>query len=356
MSPRAWHWFLQVLQNSIEPNFYIQLKQIYDTFDEKKQGGILLYRLIVGLQYDYTYENKELYQSSIKSYRLLDTPGEDVPISLACFGAVVEMLEARDVPSHLVKYMLQGHLSTTVDEYKDFVKSLLAQLDSPLYEEWEQKQGGQAVLLGKFASKLRQQYHLMQSKQRWTPASSSSKTTPTGSFFPARASPANNKPRIPPTRSSSSGQHTTPPPNAAELGLVPPREEWQQWFDQQICQRCKGRHPTKYHDDTGIRNRWFRPKEKSGKSRAPRIQASKAQDFKKRIYQAMFDCVEEEDKSLLNECEDWDEFINMANGSETEPSREEATDEPDIEEDDTESQAMALAAMSLSSLLNYRAA
>lgn len=335
-------WLKDVLVNSIEANCHIQLKQILDLYPEQQQGGVLLFKLLADHQDADTFEHRELYQESIKSYRLSDTKDENVPISLAGFMALVEMLDPRDVPSDLVRHMLNGQKFCSVAEYVGFVESQLSQLDSPIFDEWANSQsGGELQLLNKYGSKLRQKHSTLLQKKQWIVPDTKASIFKAGSHRAPQAPPHSNQ--------------------GVPKGMVAPRPDWQKWFLSQSCTHtdehgnvCGGRHPTKYHDDPGILHRPFDPKSiRSAKNRSKfRFKSGKGADFNKRVYQLFEDCVED-DELLANMADMLElEHVHVAGDDTT-------TDEPSRSEDDgniDSSPAMALAAMGLDQLLNYRAA
>lgn len=145
------------------------------------------------------------------------------------------------------------------------------------------------AMLHKFSAKLRTKYQALLHATEWNPSSPSSSNGT--SFFPAQAS--QHRSRQP------------APTNAGQPGFVPPRPQWQDWFRRQTCGCGETGHPTRYCKDQSIIDRWYKPKSvgpsRTTNKKVPRIQASKQQDFKRRIYQALVDCVEEDDKDLTIE-------------------------------------------------------
>jgi hypothetical protein len=179
-----------------------------------------------------------------------------------------------------------------------------------------------------------------------------------GSFFPAQA-------KNPPNKFSQN----PPNPKTNAAGMVPPRPGWQQLFDSHECSKCGGKHPEKYHDDPGIRDRWFKPSiiksgakhcaARSPAARNPRIQSGKERDFQRRVYQVFEVFVVDDDKEMLAHMAEMMEMehVNITNGTEDDkPPREEIEEDTDVGNEEDASPAAAFAAMTLSSLLNYSAA
>jgi hypothetical protein len=110
--------------------------------------------------------------------------------------------------------------------------------------------------------------------------------------------------------------------------------------------------PWKPQSLTSLPNPSITRKNGNSKHRAPRIKSDKVGDFRKRVYQAFADCVEDDDAKMLASMEDFVEHVNLTtDGCDDEEPEREAVDK----DEDNDPPAMALAAMSLESLLNYRA-
>jgi hypothetical protein len=254
------------------------------------------------------------------------------------------MLAASDVPSNIVRHMLNGQKYCAVAEYRKTVEGMLASVEGPLFDAYVQSMGGDHIkILHQFVTKLKTKFTSLQTSKKWILSSRS----PGGAFFKANI----NK-----------ETHAVPDAN----GFLQPNKSWQAWFDRQECEKCgKKGHPTKHCHDQGIRDRPWKPqsltslpnpsiarKNGNSKHRAPRIKSDKVGDFKKRVYQAFADCVEDDDAEMLASMEDFVEHVNLTtDGCDDEEPEREAVDK----DEDNDPPAMALAAMSLESLLNYRA-
>lgn len=150
-------WLFDVpLQLSIEPTLLLQLNQTHESYPEVQQGGVLLFKLLTDVVDTNTFESIELYQNYIKTYRLDDTEGEDVATSLACFVAVVSMLEARDRPSNIVRRMLEGQKHCHNPDYVGTVKGMLSSTKGPMFDVFIKSEGcNEMAMLHKFAAKLK---------------------------------------------------------------------------------------------------------------------------------------------------------------------------------------------------------
>jgi hypothetical protein len=81
-------WVQQALNSSIESSLLVQIKQSFEAYEKIQHGGLLLYKLLCDVRNTSTSEITKLYQDFFPSYRLDNTPGEDVDVSIAGFVAV----------------------------------------------------------------------------------------------------------------------------------------------------------------------------------------------------------------------------------------------------------------------------
>jgi hypothetical protein len=335
-------WILQALDQSIEPLLLMQLKQSHNALPRKQRGGVVLFKLLVDAQNANSYEAMKLYQDFFPD----STTGENVAISISGFIAVASMLRPCNLPTNIIQLLLEGLIYCSNEKFRLIVTAQLGWLSTPAFGEWSRQYGGNRLLLiNKLADGLKNQYRSLQQNREWKAYTSNS-----SSFFKASGPPR----QLPPSNSSKLPE-----------GYVHPRDGWKKWFRSQDCQvpGCGQKHPTKYHDDPGIVDRPFKPtgRKYNGshspiksptKSKTPiRIKKGFNDKFKKRVYNLM-ECIDDDDNGSADETEDLVKKINLA--GEDGPDDEPSMDGDDDQEED--SPAMALAAMGLDSLLNYRAA
>eukprot|EP00956_Cyclotella_meneghiniana_P042101 scaffold248355_cov50-Cyclotella_meneghiniana.AAC.2 len=279
-------------------------------------------------------ENRELLRDYLKTFKLSSAPGENVTISTGGFIAAIQLLKPNDRPSDMVLLLLNG-LKSSNEQFNDIVKSLRGSLKSPAHEDYvADKELTELDLVRRYASTLKNTYvNLVQSK-KWKANSSSSGD----SFFPAVS-----------TGSAGRQGGVNPPSNQViPPGFQKPRPDWQKWFRSLTCAHCGGSHPSKYHGDQGIYDRPFKPKPRPPLTKPKsgfnfKSKDSKA-EFKKRVYQAMVDCMEDVDIE--------EEYANVAEDDDEPPREEEveeATEEANIA-DNCNPAVMALAALGLKGL------
>jgi hypothetical protein len=295
-------WVHQKLENSIEATLLVQLKQNVDRRPTDQQGGITLW-FTLALSLDASdHENKKLVTAYLSSHRLTDTKGEDVGVASSCYKAAVRSIKLCDVPSDVIETYLKSMATASNEDFRGVVKALLGN-----FHAFSSPGDIASDLLDKldmFTDKLEGKYRTMLKAKEWEAAA----VMDTGGFK-ASISPPNNKVAVTPNKD----------------GLVPPDPTWQAWFDRQTCETCGKRHPTKYHDDPSIRNRWykpivrpprgaFRPPSRFSKSAShPGTSTNNAnrrrqvsfknptakKDFQKRVHKALLETVDDVDEELV---------------------------------------------------------
>ena len=335
-------WLLQVLKSSISKEIHANISHDFNSLPLYQRGGFVFFKLLMDTIHKNSDENRELLRDYLKSFKLSSTPGENVTISTNGFIAAIRLLKPNDRPSDMVLLLLNG-LKSNNEHFNDIVKSLRGSLKSPAHEDYVADKGlTELDLVRRYASTLKNTYvNLVQSKQ-WNVKSSSSGE----SFFPAIGA------------GSAGRQGGVSPPSNSDNQIIPPgyqkpRPAWQKWFRSSTCAHCGGPHPSKYHGDQGIYDRPFKPKQRPPSTKPKSGFNFKSKDskteFKKRVYQAMFDCMEDVDPDMMSLEE---EFANVAEDDD-EPPREEEDDEPTEEAniaDDCDPAVMALAALGLKGL------
>jgi hypothetical protein len=139
-----------------------------------------------------------------------------------------------------------------------------------------------------------------------------------------------------------------------------PTKSWQSWFDSKTCEVCGKCHPTKYHDDPGIRNHPYIPsgthpvkKGNVGVHNPPRFKKGGRGKFMKSIHQALLDNVDDRnvDDELLTHMMDntlQDDDVLLSGPGDEPPMKDDMGD-------DKADAAHALAAMGFGQLLNWLA-
>jgi hypothetical protein len=129
-------WVQQALTSAIESSLLVQLKQSFEAYDKIQRGGLLLYKLLCDVRNTSTSEITKLYQDFFPSYRLDNTPGEDVAVSIAGFVAVASMLKPADLPTDILTKLLEGLRHCSNEKFILVVDSQLGWLSTPAFDDW----------------------------------------------------------------------------------------------------------------------------------------------------------------------------------------------------------------------------
>jgi hypothetical protein len=348
-------WVRKKLDNSVDDTLLVQIKQRFDKLPKAQRGGITLWKLLVDTLYENSFENKTLIVNYLTDHKLSDTPGHDVSISSSCNVAATRSLDERDLPSDIVDRYLKSMLDCSVEEFVDVVrafKGMVQTQDKSKVDAIAQLDLISAKLVAKYRSLLKLKQWIGVGAKDSAFSSTIKRTPPTS----VARNPTPRRPQLQP------GQE-----------LRKPNPTWQAWFDRQSCEKCGNNHPTKHHDDPGIRDReWvFTPGNNNRRftststnrsprpqQRSPRFKPGGKKDFQKKVHNAWLECVEAEDHDLFANLAGDDEdtteepemFANVAGGAEG----KDADDDFDGE-DDEDGIFKALAVAGLDSL-NWKAA
>lgn len=264
-------WVYCKLENSIEDNLLVQLKQSLERLPSDQVGGVTLwFALAISLDAN-DHENKKLATDYLASTTLADSTGEDVALHSACFVAAARVLRLCDVPSDLLELYLNSVQNSCHDKFNKIVSAFEGH-----YHAFNR--GGEVSAselldqLDLFHVKLTAKYRSLLKAKEWTAA-----VTPSSSSGGYKAALVN--------RQQTGNSHRGQPSNSQ---LLRPDPKWQAWFDSRICEKdvngkpCGGNHPTKYHDDLGARNRPYRPSigKELPRNRGGRPNSSRSPRFK----------------------------------------------------------------------------
>lgn len=356
-------WIFRTLEESIKhSSLKVQLQQKLQDLPIAHRGGIVLFKLLVDRIDAHTWEATQATLNFLtSSFRLSNYKGEDVSVAVTQFTAAVKLLNTRDIPKDIIVYFINGLADCSNKEFHDVCVAQKGFMSTPIYEQWVEQKGARnnpAALLEYFSTTLVSKYESLLQGFKWTGADAKK------SSFKAIAEDSS---------SSTDG-----------AAFKARHGSWVEWFDKQVCTvpGCNKNHPTKYHDDPGIRNRPFVPfkdrkqhanrqSQRPGRpisrnkfsnrypsNRAPRFKSKDAKDkAMKAINNILLEHIEDDDKELLaniGEAESDDDEPEMDfqihNVSEDVGEASEG-DDGDDDDDDSMDAARALAAISLNKML-----
>jgi hypothetical protein len=340
-----------VLKKSTESNLLIRVTQTFDNLHKAEQGGLTFFKIIMDEAYKSSFESKQGLLTWMKSFDVRNYDGENVAIATSHFKAVLKAL-GDHAPPEPVRIMLKGLSKASNSEFQTLCQTQSGILDTVIYKRQvladkitpaQEVDEFAGIVVGRFTS--------LSLDMAWSGHAHK------GSVFKASLSK-------PPTE----GAFVTD--NSKD------KLPFKEWWDQQVCalKGCGGRHPTKYHNDLGARERPYsqrnsrpnknnrmenrtrgnfqnsrrdqRDRKVSFKSDAAKSKFKEQyRESKQRIYQALAEAVTDEDREFL---------VNLADGDGDEDEGfESAVEEVADDDNDEDEDAMAHAAISIDSLLNW---
>lgn len=279
---------------------------------------------------------------------------------MAC--VLMTITNTRDIPKDIIVYFINGLADCSNKEFHDVCVAQKGFMSTPIYEQWVEQKGARnnpAALLEYFSTTLVSKYKSLLQGFKWVGADA---------------------------KKSSFNASTSTDVTSTDGAIYKARHgSWVEWFDRQVCTvpGCNKNHPTKYHDDPGIRNRPFVPfkdrkqqttrqsngqfqrsgrpsyrnrlfsRPQSNQSRSPRFKSKDAKDkAMKVINNILLEHIADDDKDLLaniGEVEDEEPEIDLEIHNVSEETGD--VSEGDEDDDDGMDAARALAAISLNKML-----
>ena len=116
-------WLYAEIEKSTDKPLWQMVKQTYDTFERAEKGGISMFKLIVDKIDNPSFEQLQCGVNFILTFKLSNTPGENVSIAILRFSAVVRSLPASSVPPTTVQFFLEGMMFCSSDSFKEVVSA-----------------------------------------------------------------------------------------------------------------------------------------------------------------------------------------------------------------------------------------
>jgi hypothetical protein len=344
-------WAYTKLANSTEQALLFRVKQTYDNLPADQQGGVTFFKLLVDEVDKDTFEGKQGLLKWVQSFDIRNFDGEDVRAATTTYKAVIKIL-GDDAPKHFIRFYLEGMAHASNKKFIKVCDTQLGFIDSVFYSSWSRDRPSKLVELDEMASTLLERYMLLDLGMEWSGANHKA------SAFKASLSPTQTA--LPAQTNNSDTTNTKSPPN-------PSRARFLQWWDNSTCEvkNCGGKHPTKFHDDLGARDRQVRwvsssrralgderrdkhHRDKRDKNsfrpKSPRFKNDADQKkFNKKVYEAALEFVEEDDQEM---------FAHLAGGSDSEGGSV-GDAALDLGDNDDDAQEEVHAAIGLDMLLNY---
>jgi hypothetical protein len=299
-------WLLSVLEKSTAPSLLQQVKQAYDSLPSVQRGGLSLYKLVMDRIDLRSFESIQGLVSFLSGFDLRSFDGENVPIATSRFKAVMMALPASSVPANVLEFYLHGMAQASSEEFKEVCSSLRGSINNPMYMEWAYRRPI-AFQFDSFAGTLLAKYESLCAVNKWSGVD--------------RKASAFKTALVPPPRKS----HPEPPSAPAAVRSQPKAHKYpsyEAWFDAQTCDVCGGKHPTRFHDDPGARERGGKRVNSTRRRYTFKDSAARSR-FNRAVHQAMLDtCDLDDNDEVVNVMED----AVTADGFDADPSPATADD------------------------------
>jgi hypothetical protein len=316
----------KVLEKSTEITLWQMLKQTYLTWHPAEQGGVSMFKLLMDKLDNPSFEQLQNGVNYIISFKLSDTPGENVPHAIVRFTAVVKSLPSTSIPPKTVNFFLEGMLRCGNEDFKDVVKAqrgiLLTIAGKQLARE------PVLVQLEIVGSPLVEKYNALVSTNEWGAVATKASAFRTSAY-----------------------KNTSPPNEKQPTGERKKKHEYdsfEEWFDNCTCDRCGRRgHPTYAHGNVEAHRKKEVPRRprKSGPKLKFKSKKDKGQ-FEKAVHKAMLEYMADPDG--LDE-EEEDLYANIA--GENSNVKDESKSDSEGDESDDDEGVSALVACALKNLV-----
>jgi hypothetical protein len=104
-------------------------------FPKNKQGAITMLRCIIKRIVVKTQEAKDALESNIKDFDIMKFPSENVPSACLQLKAVAKALGNKDLPSNVIRKVLEGFAKSLTKDFNDVCSSQIAMRCTSFYKE-----------------------------------------------------------------------------------------------------------------------------------------------------------------------------------------------------------------------------
>ena len=337
-------WSLDVLQKSTDKSLLLRINQTFDNYDASEQGGVTYFKLLVDEVDKSTFEMRQALIKWVENFDVRIFDGEDVTKGSVHFKAVITALGSA-APEDFVRIFLRGNSNASNKEFANHCIAQIGIVESAMYRKYKEMYTNSPLAeLDEFATNLNQRYNALTQSQKWTGASHKA-----GVFKATVLNAVYNKPP-PASRDNRRGNNRRPGSNYRK------REQenssgkpFRPKSSQQDDKPPTNRTPRYKSDEAKAR---FRQVTRDAKNRIDRAKKTESN----RVYQASLECFDEEDHHLfahLAQNSDDDSDIRENEETVNVGEIEDSVDDDVEEEASDEAEAMAHAAITMDSLLNY---
>jgi hypothetical protein len=217
-----------VLEKSTQSTLRTQVDQLFENLPKEEQGRVTYFKLIMEVAYKSSFQSMQGLLEWMKGFEIRKYDGENVEVA---FKAVLKALGAH-APPDPVRTLLQGLSHASNKDFEKLCDSQLCILDSVMYQrQLLADKTTPAQEVNEFGSVVVKRFTSMNQSMEWSGINHK------GSVYRASLLPPDSNQVFVADKSK---------------GRLP----FKQWCDTKTCELpgCGGKHPTKYHDDLGVRD------------------------------------------------------------------------------------------------------
>ncbi len=128
-------WLEDTLLLSMEKTLQTEVESDILGFPKTKQGSITTLCLIMKRMIVKNQEARDALKLYIKNFDTTTFPGENVPIACLCFKAVATALGNHDLPTNIIRKVLDGFAKSSTKSFNDVCSSQVAMRQTSFYKE-----------------------------------------------------------------------------------------------------------------------------------------------------------------------------------------------------------------------------
>ena len=334
-------WCLDVLQKSTEKSLLLRVNQTFDNYNVSEQGGVTYFKLLVDEVDKCSFEMKQALIKWTDNFDIRIFDGENVAKGTVHFKAVITAL-GDAAPQDFIRIYLRGNANASNKEFADHCNAQIGIYESTMYRRYRDMYPSSPLSeLDEFANNVNERFNALNQSGKWSGASH--KASVFKATIMKNANPSSSQSKGRRTRFGSYYRKSNQEDKDGSSHKQNRRQPAKPSTSNQLP--VPRRSPTFKSDAAKTR---FRKVTDDAKQRIRKARDEARQN----VYEASIECFEDDDHDL---------FAHLA-GDDDDEEVEEAVNVGDIEDDggigdvdhdDDEEEAMAHAAITIDSLLNY---
>jgi hypothetical protein len=120
------NWLEEVLQLSMEKTLRAEVESDINSIPLRQRGSITTLRCIIKRMVIKNQEAKDSLENYIRTFDITKFPGENVPMACLRLKAVATSIGEKDLPSNIIRKVLEGFNKSSTQAFNDFCSSQIA--------------------------------------------------------------------------------------------------------------------------------------------------------------------------------------------------------------------------------------